>query len=178
MCRVRRIGGKGSENGQFNSPSQLTTDLIGCVFIADTDNDRICIHDPDLNHLDNITFHSMERPSDVKISRDRIYVLCPDNCIWVLTLEGNILGTIIYYLKGRKVLEPLFFCLDSLSNIVLRDLEFHSIRVFSPKGYLLHTIVGKDREPGMLRGPMGIAITANGRLACVAQNWVYCLLIF
>ena len=50
LCRVRKIGGEGSNNGQFECPSQLTTDPIGCVFIADSFNDRICIHDPDLNH--------------------------------------------------------------------------------------------------------------------------------
>ena len=48
MCLVRRIGGKGSNNGQFDLPCQLTTDTIGRVFIADHANDRICIHDPDL----------------------------------------------------------------------------------------------------------------------------------
>ena len=32
MCHVRRIGGEGSNNGQFNFPQQLTTDLIGRVF--------------------------------------------------------------------------------------------------------------------------------------------------
>ena len=48
MSHVRRIGGKGSNNGQFNYPRQLATDLIGRVFIADYNNDRICIHDPDL----------------------------------------------------------------------------------------------------------------------------------
>ena len=58
-CRVRRIGGEGSDNGQFDKPHQLTTDLIGRVLIADCGNDRICIHDLDLNHLSNITHESM-----------------------------------------------------------------------------------------------------------------------
>ena len=62
MCRVRRIGGKGSNNGQFNHPRQLTTDLIGRAFIPDTHNDRICIHDPDLNHLRNITHKAKMKP--------------------------------------------------------------------------------------------------------------------
>ena len=77
MWLVRRIGGKGSNNGQFNFPLQLTTDPIGRVFIADTGNDRICIHDPDLNHLRNITLPSRSQPYDVKVSRDRIYLMCP-----------------------------------------------------------------------------------------------------
>ena len=55
MCRVRRKGCKGSNNGQFKHPRGLATDLIGRVFIADCGNDKICIHGPDLNHLSNIT---------------------------------------------------------------------------------------------------------------------------
>ena len=79
MCHVKRIGGRGSKNnGQFNYPQKLTTDLIGRVFIADCYNDRICIHDPDLNHLRNIKHPSMSRLEDVKVSRDCMYALCPD----------------------------------------------------------------------------------------------------
>ena len=97
MCLVRRIEGKESNNGQFKQPSQLTTDPIGRVFIADRDNDRICIHDPDLNHLRNITHPSMSQPWDVKVSRNLMYVLCPDDnpCMLVLTLEGDMLHSLI-----------------------------------------------------------------------------------
>ena len=55
-------------------PRQLTTDPIGRVFIADIGNNRICIHDPDLNHLRNITHESMSQPLDVKVSRNCLYV--------------------------------------------------------------------------------------------------------
>ena len=65
MCHVRRIGGKGSNNGQFNHPRQLTTDLIVCVFIADFNNNKVCIHDPDLNLLRNIKHSSMSYPAAV-----------------------------------------------------------------------------------------------------------------
>ena len=75
MCRVTKIGGKGLNNGQFDSPTQLTIDPIGRVFIADSYNDRICIHDPNLNHLHNITHQFMSLPYDVKVSRNRLYVL-------------------------------------------------------------------------------------------------------
>ena len=180
MCRVRRIGGEGSNNGQFNHPCQLTTDSIGRVFIADNHNDRICIHDSDLNHLRNITHESMLEPSDVKVSRDRLYVLCPDNnpCMLVLTLEGDKLHSLFTRGEGMDVLKPLFFCLDPLNNFVFSDWKSHSIRVFSPEGNLLHTIGREGHQPGMFNEPRGVAITPNGRLVCVSMNKNYRLQIF
>ena len=180
MCRVRRTGGKGSNNGQFNSPGQLTTDPFGNVFIADTLNDRICIHDPELNHFRNITLQSMSLPCDVKVSLDRLYILCPDNnpCLLVLTLEGGKLLSFITCGKGMDVLSPLFFCLDPLNNFILSDNWSNSIRVFSPEGNLLHTIGKHGHQPGTFLYPKGVAITPNGRLVCVSQNKNYGLQIF
>ena len=180
MCHVRRIGGYGSNNGQFNSPRQVTTDLIGRVFIADYNNDRICIHDPDLNHLRDVTHQSMSRPYDVKVSRDCLYVLCPYNnpCMLVLTLEGDMLHSLITCGEGMDVLRPHFFCLDPLNNFVLSDRDSHSIRVFSPEGNLLHTIGREALHSGMFSYPKGVAMNPNGRLVCVSYNKNYGLQIF
>ena len=180
MCHVRRIGGKGSSNGQFSCPRQLTTDLIGHVFIADCGNHRICIHDPDLNHLRNITHQSMSRPSDVKVSRDCLFVLCPFNNpgMLVLTLEGDMLHSLITCGKGMDVSRPRFFCLDPLNNFVLSDWKSHSIRVFSPEGILLHTIGREGHQPGMFTYPTGVVITPNGKLICLSWNQNYALQIF
>ena len=177
MCLVRRIGGEGSDNGQFSSPRQLTTDLIGRVFIADSYNKRICVHDPDLNHLRNISHEFMSQPFDVKVSRDCLYVLCPNNpCMHILTLEGDIHSLITC--EEMDVLCPHFFCFDPLNNFVLNDDESHTIRVFSPEGNLLHTIGRKGHQPGMFSNPAGVAITPNGRLVCVSENENYGLQIF
>ena len=181
MCRVRRLGDHGSNNGQFNYPRQLTTDPIGRVFIADQHNHRICLHDPDLNHLRNITYESMFRPYDVKVSRDRLYVLCPynDSCMLVLTLEGDKLHSLIKCGEGMDVLDPnSFFCLDPLNNFVITYFMSHSIRVFSPEGNLLHTIGGAGDQPGMFYFPSGVAVTPNRRLVCVSENKNYGLQIF
>ena len=180
MCRVRKVGGEGGNNGQFSYPRQLTTDLIGRVFIADSDNNRICIHDPELNHLRNITHPSMSRPLNVKVSRDCLYVLCPDNnpCMFVLTLEGDMLHSLITCGFRMDVLRPNFFCQDPLNNFVLSDCLSHSIRVFSPEGNLLHTIGREGHQPGMFYDPLGVAITPNGRLVSVSRNTNYSLQIF
>ena len=180
LCLVRRVGGYGSDNRQFHHPCQLTTYSIGRVFIADYYNNRICIHDPDLNHLRNITHSSMSRPSDVKVSRDRIYVLCPRNnpCLHVLTLEGDKLHSLITRGEGKDLLSPEFFCLDPLNNFVLSNYKSHSIRVFSPEGNLLHTIGREGHRQGMFHYPTGVAVTPNGRLVCVTRNEKYGLQIF
>ena len=181
FCLVRRIGGKGSDNGQFSDPHQLTTDPIGRVFIADSSNDRICIHDPDLNHLRrNITHRSMSYPYDVKVSRDCLYVLCPriNPCLLVLTLEGDKLHSFITCGEGMDVSRPYFFCFDPLNNFVLSDYKSDSIHVFSPGGNLLHTIGREGHQQGMFYQPGGVAVTPNGRLVCVSENRNYGLQMF
>ena len=180
LCLVRRIGGLGSDNGQFNDPRQLTTDPIGRVFIADSWNNRICIHDPDLNHLRNITHPSMSLPVDVKVSSDRLYILSPriNPCLHVLTLEGDKLHSLITLGEGMDVLYPEFFCLDPLNNIVLSDHKSHSIRVFSPEGNLLHMIGREGHQQGMFFYPKGVAVIPNGRLVCVSNNRNYGLQMF
>ena len=159
------------------SPKQLTTDSTGRVFIADTYNYRICIHDPNLNHLYNITLESMSQPTDVKISRDHLYVLCLiiNPCILVLALEGDKLHSLIT--RGEMSYPRFFFCLDPLNNFVISDFRSYLIRVFSPEGNLLHTIGREGHQPGMFYQPSGVAITPNGRLVSLS-NMYYCLRIF
>ena len=179
MNLVKQIGGQGSNNGQFNSPSELTTDPIGRVLITDSGNHRICIHDTNLNHLYNITDQFMSYPSCVRISRDHLYVLCPyeNPCMLVLTLEGDKLHSIITKGKGRDVLHPILFCLDPLDNIFISD-KTHSIRVFSAEGNLLHTIGREGHKQGMFYQPYGVVITPNGKLVCGSRNKNYGLQIF
>ena len=177
---VKRIGGKGSNNGEFKSPRQLTTDPNGQVFIADCGNNRICVLDTDLNHLRNITHQSISLPHDIKISHDRVYVLCPDRnpCMLVLSLEGDMLHSLISCGQGMDLLKPYFFCLDPNNNFVISDVDTHSIRVFSPAGNLLHTIGREGHQQGMLYQPKGIAIAPNRSLVCVSWKKNDCLQIF
>ena len=177
MSHVKRIGSRGSGNGQFNCPSQLTTDHISRVFITDSCNSRICTHDTNLNHLYNIMFESMPPPYDVIVFLYVLYAYS-NPCIYVLTPEGDKLHSLITCGEGIDVLQPCFFCLDPLNNFVISDDQGHSIRVFSLEGNLLHTIGGEGQRQRMLGCPQGIAITPNGRLICVSNNIMYALQIF
>ena len=174
MRQVRKIGGCGSKNGRFYYPHQLTADPIGRVFIADTYNHRVCICDPDLNHLRSITHQSISRPFDVKVSRDRLYVLCPDNdpCMLTLTLEGDMLHSLITRPERMDVFSPPFFCLDHLNNFVISHNHrgSDSICVYSPEGSLLHTLAGDKYQPGIFCYLRGLAMAPNGRLVCVSSD--------
>ena len=175
---VRRTE-EGSKDGEFDSPIQLTTDSIGRVFIADIDDCRIYIHDPDLNPLYYITLQNMARPLDVKVSRDRLYVMCQYENLFmlVLTLEGDKLHTLITRREGMDRPTPRCFCFDSLNNFIVSDGSSHSIRIFSPEGNLLHTIGGEGYKQGMLHNPTGVAVTPNGRFV-YALGIKYGLLIY
>ena len=177
---VKQIGRKGSNNGEFNYPRQLTKNLNGHVYITDRDNDRICVLDTDLHHMRNITHQSISKPYDLKLSHDRIYVLCPDKnpCMLVLSIEGDMLHSLISRGEGMDMLNPFFFCLDINNNFVINDEGTHCIRVFSPAGDLLHTIGREGHQQGMFYQPRGIAITPNGKLVCVSDNENYGLQIY
>ena len=113
----------------------------------------------------------MSQPYGVEISRDYLYILCPDDnpCIHVLTLEGYKLHSLISRGEGMDVVFPLFFCLDPLNNFVISDIVSDSIRVFSPEGNLLHTI-GERGQQGKFNYAHGVAPTPNGRLVCASWN--------
>ena len=180
LSLVKEIGGMGSNNGEFKYPRQLTTDPNGHVYIADTGNNRICVLGTDLHHMRNITHQSISQPFDLKLSHDRIYILCPDKnpCMLVLSIEGDMLHSLISRGEGMDVLRPWFFCLDRNNNFVISDRETHCIRVFSPAGDLLHTIGREGHQQGMFYQPKGIAITPNGKLVCVSHNENYGLQLY
>ena len=121
MSFVKKVGGRGRSNGQFNLPNQLTTDPVGNVYIADNSNHRICVYDSELNHLYNISHPSISNPMDVVISRNHLYVLSRvDNpCVHVLTLTGKKLYSLISCGKDMQLLGPHFFCIDPQRNTVV-----------------------------------------------------------
>ena len=63
---------------------------------------------------------------DVKVSRDRLYVLCPLDSLSmnVLTLKGDKLHSFITCCEGMDVLEPSVLILTIILSLAIADLTY------------------------------------------------------
>ena len=166
---VAALLGKGSTDGMFNSPRQLTVSYNGDLYIADSDNDRIQILDESLNFKHSITHESMHYPRDVKLTTEEIYILSYDDnpCVHVFSLAGDKLRSFITHGDtGMQVRIASFFCLDAEKNLIISDCWDHCIKVFSPNGTLIHTI--GDRQHFIGLSLHGIALTQQLKLVVIA----------
>ena len=71
---VARLGSRGSGIGQFDVPLQLSISTNGDVYIIDSHNDRIQILDFSLNMKGEVTHLSMNRPYNIKLTTEEMYV--------------------------------------------------------------------------------------------------------
>jgi hypothetical protein len=74
---IQSYGGhKGSSAGQVNRPVCLAVDKHGCVFVADSNNNKVQKLSPTLTHLSDKTRHEMDRPNCLYLDElnGRLYV--------------------------------------------------------------------------------------------------------
>ena len=175
---VAALLGKGSTDGMFNNPRQLTVSDNGDLYIADYGNHRIQIVDESLNFKHSMTHESMRYPRDVKLTAEEFYILSSTDspCMHIFSHDGDKLRSIITHGGGMQVNKAWFFCLDKEKNFIFCDGEDHCIKVFSPNGALLHTI-GQFQDSDIYMIPEGIALM-NLKLVVVAPEDEFKLQIF
>ena len=177
---VGRLGGRGSNIGQFISPRQLCISTNGDVYIADTYNDRIQILDFSLHPIREVTHPSMHRPYDVTLTTEEMYILSYEDssCIQVFNHSGHMIRSLITCGEGMQVVRPYFFCLDTKKNLIISENWADQIKIFSNEGTLLHTIGKYGNLVGMFNGPHGLALSSNLNLVTVSSSIKYSLQIF
>ncbi|KAI6658427.1 RING finger protein nhl-1-like [Oopsacas minuta] len=176
---VNSIGKFGPENGEFKWPRQITVSPDGSIFVADCFNHRICIFEPELIHVRNITHDSIVFPTDVKTTREHIYILTERKtmCMHVFTPTGEHVNSIITIGQGMDVELGWFFCLDVHNNFLISDMGANCIKVFSKDGQLVQK-VGVIEDKGVLIECKGIAFSLAGKIICVSNTKYACLQIF
>ena len=168
---VTKQGKEGSQIGEFNSPHNLTVSTNGDVYVADCKNNRVQILNSSLQHLRTLTQQLIERPRDIKLTADEVYVLCGENpCVLVFSHAGERLRSLVSKDDQMQVTSPHYFCLDAAENTIISDWSAHIIQIFSKEGNLINTIEEEGHQPGMFYLHAGIVLTKEHSLVVVSLN--------
>ena len=170
---------RGSSDEQLYYPLGLTVSTDGDVFVADSDNNRIKILDESLRFKRHVTHQSMEKPLDVKLTRDEMFVLCLSSpCVLVFSHAGEMTRSLVTSGDGMQVTDAQFFCLDAEQNLLISDYRADNVKIFSKDGIFLHTVGQAGLGRGMFYHPNGIALTKSLNLIIVSDNKNFRLQIF
>ena len=177
--QVRETGTKGGGEGQLTEPKGLCIDHNGDVYVADSGNNRVSVFSKYLKFLKHLITEQLISPCDVKVCPIKVVVLdWSPNCIHFFSRSGAILSSCVIQGKGGIVRTPLFFCLDTVGNILITDFRRHNIKILSPTGQLIHTIGKEGHGKGEMFVPLGICSSQLGNVLVLSSNRNFCLQYF
>ena len=107
----------------------------------------------------------LKQPRDIKLTKEHIYVLDTNNrCLNVFSFELFRMKNVISRGIGMQVVNPYFFTIDSIKNVIISDCGSNSIRIFNPNFEFIHEIA-------LDTSPMGISVDNEGRIIVLCQNY-------
>ena len=122
--------------------------------------------------LSNLSLVKIQHPRDIKLSKECIYVLDESNpCLHLFSYNHILQKSVISQGTGREVINPLYFFIDHLDNILISDPVSNSILIYSPQFQLFHKI-------SVSNSPNGVTVDTQGRLIVVSQSDTNCLQIY
>lgn len=139
-------GEPGSGPGQFRIPHGIWVHTDGRVFVADRQNDRIQIFDPDGNYLTEWT--DVQRPQSIHIDRDGVVYVA--ELVWRAGERSSRRGPI-------EVEEPA------------------RLSIFDPVGDLLLRWSGDSGKPGSFAAPHGIWVDDEGAIYVAEVTDTICI---
>lgn len=153
------------------------------IYIPDNNNNRICVFSKHLERVNVLEGEGLDNPVDIKFRSDKVFILNNNSllCVHIFTLQNSHLekvNSIISRGELAEVLYPNFFLIDSENRIIVSDFVDHFVKVFSPTGDKVAYIGREGNGFGELCYPMGIQLTADGKLIVVSSNEKFGLQIF
>lgn len=139
---LKTIGKRGSEEGEFNFPSHITTDHDGNLYVVDTMNARVQIFDPDGNFLSAFGQFGdapgmFARPKGIAVdSEGHIYVVdAAFNNVQIFDREGQVLLAFAGFGGGRgELILPAGMAIDDKDFIYVVDQWNERVQVFEYLG--------------------------------------------
>ena len=110
----------------------------------------------------------LKQPRDVKLTKEHIYVLDTNaRCLQIFSFNLFRLKSVISRGTGMQVVNPYYFSIDSIQNVIISDCGSNSIRIFNPDFEMIHEIA-------LDTSPMGISVDNEGRIIVICQNfWLH-----
>ncbi|KAI6659239.1 hypothetical protein LOD99_14912 [Oopsacas minuta] len=167
--KVARTDARGSGEGELFHPRGLCTDYNGDVYVADSDNHRVCIYSNELKFINYLGTHQLKYPSDVKVTPNSIVVLdLSPNYVHFFSRSGHLIHSCVTHVTELTTIwYPSYFCLDPAGNILISDPYSNGIKILSPLGEQIHTIRCGGDEFAHSRG---ICISEVGTIFVVAND--------
>ena len=171
---VNRTGTMGHTDGQLNYPRGLCIDYSGGVFVAETNNNKVCVFSKELQFLSNLGVGQLESPTDIKLTPDCLLAVLDSSpkCVHFFSMNGHLLSSCVSLGGGPDCLvySPYFFCIDTAGNLIISDCVRHSIKIVDRNDQLLHTVGRQGHARGELHLPLGISVSHSGTIFVVSRN--------
>ena len=172
------IGKKGKGKLEFNWPRGVdVSNEKKRIYICERNNARIqCLN------LD-LTFHSfiedIRSPKDVKLTSDEVVVLTPgDSCVRYYNYSHQLIRQIIPRGERNLVINPLYFFVDKVRNILMTDFATNYVLIFSNRGELIHKFGQGGGDRGKFIDVRGIALDSEDRIIVASENPNNCIQLF
>ena len=147
----------------FNCPTSVSVSPEGLVYICDTGNHRVTVHDEE--GMFRFAFGAkgsgpgrFDRPGDVTFGSDGlVYATDEGNsrvCVW--SKEGKFQR----YFKTKYA--PTCLAATGDNHLLITSLCSYAVMVYTLGGQLVHEFGGSSSDLGKFRGPYGICVDDSG----------------
>ncbi|XP_066014748.1 E3 ubiquitin-protein ligase TRIM71-like [Pocillopora verrucosa] len=168
---VRKIGGQGDKDGQFENPTDVTFLNDDEILVADQCNHRI----QQLNVQTGNFVKSFgeqgsgdgefENPASVCITSDGHFIAVADfnnSGIQVFTIDGE--PVFMFGDSGSERLDNPLGCVCYEEKFFVADQSNNCVKVFDGKGQFLYKFGEKGNGDGQLNSPYGLCVDKYGNL--------------
>lgn len=167
---LRTWGSKGTDFGQFKSPSGIALDENGRIYVADTDNHRVQVFRASGTFFRSIGEKGsgdleFSSPSGIAVRNGLIYVADSGNSrIQVLTTDGIFIRTITPGDQHDAMKTPVAVIVDGQNKIYALDTDDDSVRVFDLNGAQLLAFGKSGKGAEKLDSPQGMTVDSFGNI--------------
>ena len=177
---IKSVGSEGNGEAQFKHPNGLdVSDINNNIYVCDCYNHRIQILTEELKYHSMLGIDLLKYPLDVKVTRDRVFVLAvSDPCMFVFNSAHVLTNRLITRGDGRPTNNPRCFDIDREYNIIMSDYLNHCVYVFNQEGEQIHKFGKRGQGIGEFYHPYGITLDNTGCIIVVCHKNTNCLQFF